>query len=113
MAPTPSRMALGHDGTLRSVPLLQPNIGNRHAESSFFPSGCAVAWDACLPDVACVHILPLFSLVSLPVLPHGLRLVPSRFFPTRDMPSICFVPAFANLLLLSFVTAQSPGASLF
>src|SRR6266487_5963420 len=108
MAPTPDRKALGHDCTLCSVPLLPPNIGSRHVQSSLFPSGCAVAWDAFLPDVACVHIPHLFSPVSLLALPHGLRLVPSRFFPMRDMPSRRFVPAFANLLLLAFVTAQSP-----
>src|SRR6185312_4316928 len=112
MAPTPDRKAPGHDCTLRSVPLLQPNIGRRRAASSLFPSECAVAWDALRPDVAGVHIPHLFSPVSLPVLPHGLRRVPSRFFPRRDMPSRRFVPAFANLLLLSFVTDQSPGASL-
>src|SRR6266566_6066102 len=106
-------MALARDCTLRSVPLLPPHIGSRLAEWSLFPSGCGTAWDVFLRDVADVHILPLFWTVSLPLLPYGLRSVPSSFSPSRNMLSTRFVPAFADLLLVSSLIDRSSGVSLF
>src|SRR5215831_14940921 len=99
MVPTPHRMALAHDCTLCSLPLLLSNIGSGHAEWSLFPSVYAVAWGAFLPGVVDVHSLHPGGPFSLPLLLHGLICFPSCFFPMRDMPSIPFVLAFADLLL--------------